>query len=85
MPSTSGPTRTRPTLLTIPYDSMTLVPQVARPFSPDNVFSVTELDGQPLDGAFIGACTTTEEELALAALVLEAALRSGRQAHSGGR
>lgn len=55
----------------------TLVPQVARPFSPDNVFSVTELDGQPLDGAFIGACTTTEEELALAALVLEAALRSG--------
>src|SRR5215469_8655503 len=54
-----------------------LVPQVARPFSPDNVYSVTELAGQRLDGAFIGACTTTEEELALAALVLEAALRSG--------
>jgi 3-isopropylmalate dehydratase small subunit len=54
-----------------------LVPQVARPFSPDNVYSVTELAGQRLDGAFIGACTTTEEELALAALVLEAALKSG--------
>ncbi len=54
-----------------------LVPQVARPFSPDNVFAVTELEGQPLDGAFIGACTTTEEELALGALVLEAAMRSG--------
>jgi 3-isopropylmalate dehydratase small subunit len=54
-----------------------LVPQVAKPFSPDNVYSVTELAGQRLDGAFIGACTTTEEELALAALVLEAALKSG--------
>jgi 3-isopropylmalate dehydratase small subunit len=54
-----------------------LVPQVAKPFSPDNVFAVTELEGQPLDGAFIGACTTTEEELALGALVLEAAMRSG--------
>lgn len=30
-----------------------------------------------LDGCFIGACTTTEEELCLAALVLEAGLRSG--------
>jgi aconitate hydratase/homoaconitate hydratase len=54
-----------------------LVPQVARPFSPDNVYSVTELAGQRLDGAFIGACTTTEEELALAALVLDVALKSG--------
>src|SRR5258706_10111728 len=56
-----------------------LGPQVARPFSPDNVFAVTELVGQPLDGAFIGACTTTEEELALAGLVLEVALAEGRQ------
>ncbi len=43
-----------------------LAPQVAKPFSPDNVYDVTELAGQTLDGAFIGACTTTEEELALA-------------------
>jgi 3-isopropylmalate dehydratase small subunit len=54
-----------------------LVPQVAKPFSPDNVYSVTEVAGQRLDGAFIGACTTTEEELALAALVLDAGLKSG--------
>ena len=50
-----------------------LEPQVARPFSPDNVVGVSEVAGMPLDGLFIGACTTTEEELVLAALVLEAA------------
>ena len=54
-----------------------LAPQVAKPFSPDNVYDVTDLAGQTLDGAFIGACTTTEEELALAGLVLEAALADG--------
>ena len=59
----------------IPLDQ--LAPQVAKPFSPDNVFDVTELVGQKLDGAFIGACTTTEEELALAGLVLEAAMADG--------
>ncbi len=56
-----------------------LLPQVARPYSPDNVVSVTEAAGQRLDGCFIGACTTTEEELILAALVLEAALAEGKQ------
>ncbi len=61
-----------------PIDLSALPPQVARPFSPDNVFDVDQLAGQPLDGAFIGACTTTEEELALGGLVLEAALRSGQ-------
>ena len=60
-----------------PIDLSTLAPQVAKPFSPDNVFDVTELVGQQLDGAFIGACTTTEEELALGALVLEAAMADG--------
>jgi 3-isopropylmalate dehydratase small subunit len=50
-----------------------LEPQVAKPFSPDNVEGVTALAGKPLDGLFIGACTTTEEELVLGALVLEAA------------
>ena len=54
-----------------------LAPQVAKPFSPDNVFDVGDIAGQSLDGAFIGACTTTEEELVLAGLVLEAALASG--------
>ena len=62
-----------------PIDLSTLPPQIARPFSPDNVFGVDELLGQPLDGAFVGACTTTEEELALAGLLLEAALAAGKQ------
>jgi aconitate hydratase/homoaconitate hydratase len=58
-----------------------LEPQVAKPFSPDNVVGVTELAGMPLDGLFIGACTTTEEELVLGALVLEAAeKKSGKKA-----
>lgn len=66
-----------PYLAHYPIDLSTLAPQVAKPFSPDNVFDVTELVGEPLDGAFIGACTTTEEELALGALVLEAAMADG--------
>ncbi len=66
-----------PYVATYPIELDQLAPQVAKPFSPDNVFDVTELVGQKLDGAFIGACTTTEEELALAGLVLEAALDDG--------
>ena len=46
---------------------------VARPFAPDNVAPVEQWAGQKFDGLFIGSCTTTEEELVLAALVLEAA------------
>src|SRR3989440_3919794 len=37
-----------------------LEPQVAKPFSPDNVAGVSELAGTELQGLFIGACTTTE-------------------------
>src|SRR3989441_2672529 len=54
-------------------DLAQLEPQVAVPFSPDNVKGVTELAGTELQGLFIGACTTTEEELVLGALVLDAA------------
>jgi len=52
-------------------------PQVAKPFSPDNVFNLSEVQGMALQGAFIGACTTTEEELVLGGLVLEAMLADG--------
>lgn len=48
-----------------------LSPQVAKPFSPDNVFDVEQVAGEALQGLFIGACTTTEEELVLGALLLE--------------
>ncbi len=60
-------------------DLNALAPQVAKPFSPDNVWSIAETIGQKLDGCFIGACTTTQEELMLAALVLERALAEGYQ------
>ncbi|MFZ5470665.1 MAG: aconitase family protein [Myxococcota bacterium] len=52
-----------------------LGPLVAKPFSPDNVMEVEKAMGMKLDGCFIGACTTTEEELVLAALVLEQAFK----------
>lgn len=58
-------------------DLSRLGPLVARPFSPDNVFAVEDVAGLELHGCFIGACTTTEEELVLAALVLEQALATG--------
>lgn len=58
-------------------DLAKLGPVIAKPFSPDNVFGVETMLGFGLHGAFIGACTTTEEELVLAALVLEQALASG--------
>ena len=60
-------------------DLTQLVPLVAKPFSPDNTVPVGELAGMQLEGVFIGACTTTEEELVLGALVLEQALAGGRK------
>ena len=45
--------------------------------SPDNVVHVRQVTGKSLDGCFIGACTTAEEDLILAALVLEAAMSQG--------
>lgn len=52
-----------------------LGPLVAKPFAPDNVLEVEKAAGTQLQGGFIGACTTTEEELVLAALVLEQAFK----------
>ncbi|KAL4886814.1 hypothetical protein BJY04DRAFT_227157 [Aspergillus karnatakaensis] len=45
--------------------------------NPDHVVPVTEKAGMKLDGCFIGACTTTEEDLIVGALVLEAGLEAG--------
>lgn len=50
---------------------------VARYPSPDDVVPVSELEGTVLDGCFIGACTTAEEDLILGAMVLEVGLRKG--------
>jgi aconitate hydratase/homoaconitate hydratase len=61
------------------FDLGALVPQIAKPFSPDNVFDVDAALGQPMQGMFIGACNTTEEELVLAALVLRRAMEDGKR------
>ncbi|KAL5352584.1 hypothetical protein ACLOAV_002532 [Pseudogymnoascus australis] len=45
--------------------------------NPDDVVPITDKVGMALDGCFIGACTTTEEDLILGALVLEAGFREG--------
>ncbi|KAL4894255.1 hypothetical protein BDV59DRAFT_207278 [Aspergillus ambiguus] len=45
--------------------------------NPDDVVPVTDHEGMPLDGCFIGACTTAEEDLILGALVLEQGLEKG--------
>jgi len=61
------------------FDLSKMTPQVAKPFSPDNVFEVDQIAGKEMHGMFIGACTTTEEELILGAMVLRKALDSGRR------
>ena len=76
-------------------DLATVVPLIAKYPSPDNVFPLDhpEIDAvvpevgrsiRKLDGCFIGACTTTEEEIILAALVLEEALNAGVKPVAGG-
>lgn len=52
---------------------------------PDNVVPVGEKLGTKLDGCFIGACTTTEEDLVVGALVLDAGLRAGLVPREGRR
>ncbi|PVH77349.1 hypothetical protein DL98DRAFT_573776 [Cadophora sp. DSE1049] len=45
--------------------------------NPDDVVPLNEKEGMSLHGCFIGACTTTEEDLVLGALVLEAGFKHG--------
>ncbi|ETV68350.1 hypothetical protein H257_15671 [Aphanomyces astaci] len=45
--------------------------------SPDNCVRIGEVAGMALDGCFIGACTTTQEDLILGALVLQQGLLAG--------
>ncbi|KAJ5964340.1 aconitase iron-sulfur domain-containing protein [Penicillium vulpinum] len=53
--------------------------------SPDNVVEVAEKLDMAFEGCFIGACTTTEEDLILGALVLEAGLQRGLPLAAGKR
>src|SRR5437763_16278704 len=58
-------------------DLSKIEPLVALYPSPDNVVKAKQIEGKKLDGVFIGACTTAEEDLILAAMVLEQGLKKG--------
>lgn len=60
-------------------------PTIAVYPEPDHVVPVSEQAGMHLDGVFIGACTTTEEELVLAALVLKVGLEKKLPLAKGNR
>ena len=66
-------------------DLSTVEPSIAIYPNPDDVVPVSEMSGTKLDGVFIGACTTTEEELVLAALVLKVGLAKGLPLAKGKR
>ncbi|KAF9249740.1 hypothetical protein DTO027I6_9492 [Penicillium roqueforti] len=58
---------------------------IARYPKPDDVVPVTEEEGMELNGCFIGACTTTEEDLILGALVIEQAMKRGLKPTAKGK
>ncbi|KAJ6137074.1 hypothetical protein N7471_003560 [Penicillium samsonianum] len=58
---------------------------IARYPKPDDVVPVTEEEGMELDECFIGACTTTEEDLILGALVMEQAMKRGLKPTAKGK
>ncbi|KXT07952.1 hypothetical protein AC579_3912 [Pseudocercospora musae] len=66
-------------------DLAAVEPSIAVYPNPDDVVPVSEKSGMPLDGIFIGACTTTEEELVLGALTLKVGLKKGLTLAKGKR
>jgi len=53
------------------FDAAELTPQVAAPHSPANAAPIADLQGQPIDIAYIGACTGAKlDDLRMAARVL---------------
>jgi 3-isopropylmalate/(R)-2-methylmalate dehydratase large subunit len=60
------------------FDVTAMRPQVAKPFSPDNVVDVDAVAGVKLDQVFIGSCTNAKlDDLRVAARILK-----GRKAHA---
>jgi 3-isopropylmalate/(R)-2-methylmalate dehydratase large subunit len=54
------------------FDAAQLTPQVAAPHSPANAAPIGDLQGQPIDIAYIGACTGAKlDDLRMAARVLK--------------
>jgi 3-isopropylmalate/(R)-2-methylmalate dehydratase large subunit len=61
------------------FDAGRLTPQVAAPHSPANAAPIADLQGQPIDIAYIGACTGAKlDDLRMAARVL-----AGRRVAAG--
>lgn len=60
-------------------------PFIAKYPNPDDVVPVTDFAGTELDGCFIGACTTAEEDIVLGALVLEQGLKMGKKPVAKGK
>ncbi|KAF2729374.1 aconitase family protein [Polyplosphaeria fusca] len=58
---------------------------VAKYPNPDDVVPVNEFAGTELDGVFIGACTTAEEDILMGALILEQGLKEGRTVVAKGK
>jgi len=57
---------------TINIDAAAIQPMVSRPHSPDDVVSVGEIEGKPIDYAFIGTCVNGRlEDLQIAARILK--------------
>lgn len=54
------------------FDVSKLVPQVAAPFSVDNVHDITQFVGRKIDQAYLGSCTGGRlEDIAIAAEILD--------------
>ncbi|TMW65540.1 hypothetical protein Poli38472_008182 [Pythium oligandrum] len=60
-------------------DLSTIKPLIAMYPSPDNCVSVQDKLGMKLDGCFIGACTTTQEDLILGAMILQQMMLEGKR------
>ncbi|KAF2005769.1 aconitase family protein [Amniculicola lignicola CBS 123094] len=66
-------------------DLSKVCPFVAKYPNPDDVVPVHEYEGTELDGCFIGACTTAEEDIFMGALVLEQAMKTGKTPSVNGK
>lgn len=61
------------------FDLSAMEPQVACPYSPDNVHPISQIKPEKIDQVFIGSCTNGRyEDMAIVADILQ---RSGREFH----
>lgn len=57
---------------TFTYDIETIDPVIAKPYSPENICAVGDLEGKIIDKAYIGSCTGAKlEDLRMAAKILK--------------